>query len=94
MSEHTVKKDAGPVCHNWTPSDRDPWCIYCGFERVLHAPISPADVWDEALASVARGVEAARKAHADHGHRAVVSSLIGLERAIPRTENPYREAGR
>jgi hypothetical protein len=49
-----------------------------------------ARAWDECLAAVTSGVRSAKEAHAKYGHRAIVSALVGLESAIPRTENPYR----
>lgn len=52
-----------------------------------------AEAWDEALAAVVRGVIGAKNAHAERGHRDIVSALVGLEGAIPRTENPYRADG-
>jgi hypothetical protein len=52
-----------------------------------------AEVFDEALAAVTAGVRRAKDVHADRGHRDVVSALVGLELAIPRTENPYRRPG-
>lgn len=49
--------------------------------------------WDECLATVTSGVASAKNAHAERGHRQIVSALVGLEQAIPRTENPYRGGG-
>lgn len=53
-----------------------------------------ADVWDQCLERVTSGIESAKNAHAertgDKHSRAIVSSLVGLMGAVPRTENPYR----
>ena len=80
-------------------------CGYDGDDRVEHlaealaahvlglVAAGKAEAWDEALAAVGRGVIGAQNAHAERGHRDIVSALVGLEGAIPRTENPYRADG-
>lgn len=64
--------------------------LYTAEELVRIVNAEKAEAWDEALAAVTRGVRGAKDAHAAKGHRDTVSALVGLELAIPRTENPYR----
>lgn len=80
-AEHGWSGCAGSRWEVLTEATRDGW---------RHAARAKGDAWEECLDAVVAGVRGAKRAHADLGHRAIVSALVGLELAIPRTENPYR----